>query len=308
MKKNENIPHGLGFARALKSFVGYLEGTEKSAHTIKNYRLDLLAFQEFLESQQTATSPQDLTGLSSGDLDRFQDHLKELGLKTNTRRRKILTVRRFMVFLVNRGKLPTELGKKIPTPHKIERVPVTVSSDKLLESIRALPVETLLDERNRALLWTLAETGCQVSEVAQLRFEDWSNEKTVGDKLILRLRGKAPRDLPVSRELHEAIRTLQQRQKGEWIFTGFNKFGPLGGAISSRGIELLVKHFGPALGEALLTPRTFRHSAVVQWFREGCSRDEIQKRLGLKTAYAFRTYEPIFKGIESPSIEMIAKR
>jgi site-specific recombinase XerD len=287
----------MGFARGLKSFVGYLEGTDKSEHTIKNYRLDLLSFQEFYEGLNGAGSPPiPLHRVSPAHLDRFHEHLKALGLKTNTRRRKLLTVRRFLAFLVNRGKLPIELGAKIPTPHKIERVPLTVSSKDLLSTIRALPHESLIDERNRALLWTLAETGCQVSEVAQLRFDDWS-AKWVQGKPTVSIRGKSPREIPVSRDLVDVIEALRSRSKSESIFLGFNKFGALGGAISPRGVELLVKHFAPALGNAELTPRTFRHSVVVQWFKEGCSREEIQRRLGLRTAYAFRSYEPILKTI-----------
>lgn len=289
----------MSFARGLKSFLGYLEGTDKSEHTIKNYRLDLLAFQEFYENLGgTGSPPTPLHRVELAHLDRFHDHLKALGLKTNTRRRKLLTVRRFLSFLVNRGKLPTELGAKIPTPHKIERVPLTVSCKELLTTIRALPAESVLEERNRALLWTLAETGCQVSEVAQLRFDDWSAKAGPNGNYALSIRAKVnrlPRDIPVSRELAEAIRTLRERSKSDWIFLGFNKFGSLGGAISPRGVELLVKHFAPALGNAELTPRTFRHSIVVQWFKDGCSREEIQKRLGLRTAYAFRSYEPILK-------------
>jgi site-specific recombinase XerD len=295
--------HATGFPKALKSFIGYLEGTQKSAHTIKNYRLDLLAFQEFVEKRSGSSKSTPLDKLDPSDLGRFHDHLKAQGLKTNTRRRKLLTVRRFLSFLVNRNKLPEELGKKVPTPQKIERVPLTASSLELIAAIRELPTETLIDERNRALLWTLAETGCQVSEVAQLRFEDWEIGK-------LRIRGKAERSLPVSSELFAAIQSLRKRASGgaaaasesgkaeaEWIFRGFNKFGAVSGSISPRGVELLVRHFAPTLGVPELTPRTFRHSVVVQWFRDGCSREEIQRRLGLRTAYAFRAYEPIFKQV-----------
>jgi site-specific recombinase XerD len=284
-----------GFARAMKSFMGYLEGTDKAAHTIKNYRLDLLAFQEFIEAQAGPSKSAPLDQLDPADLGRFHDYLKEKGLKTNTRRRKLLTVRRFLLFLVNRNKLPAELGKKVPTPQKIERVPLTAPSSELIAAIRKLPLETLLDERNRALLWTLAETGCQVSEVALLKFEDWTPTR-------VQIRGKAERELPISHDLYDAIQGLRKRAGGggEWIFRGFNKFGAISGSISPRGVELLVKHFAPVLGVPALTPRTFRHSIVVHWFREeSCSREEIQRRLGLRTSYAFRAYEPLFKSKSS---------
>lgn len=290
-RKTEKDTQPYTFSRSLKSFVGYLEGTEKSAHTIKNYRLDVEAFQNFL-NHGLSDKPVKLEKVTPGDLDRFHDHMKAQGLKTNTRRRKLLTVRRFLSYLVNRNKLPMELGKKIPTPHKIERIPLIVPSEALIAAVRALPFESVLDERNRVLLWTLAETGCQVSEVSQLRFENWE----MGKSPVVHVGGKSPRAIPVSKELVEAVQNLRARAKDSpWLFLGFNKFGSLGSAISPRGVELLVKFHAPKLGQSELTPRTFRHSAVVRWFQDGVTREEIQKRLGLRTPYAFRTYEPLFK-------------
>ena len=244
MSASKSAHAPMDFARGLKSFVGYLEGTGKSLHTIKNYRLDLLAFQDFLENQAKPRTP--LHRLTSADFDRFHEHLKALGLKTNTRRRKLLTVRRFCSFLVNRNKLPAELGEIYRTPHKIERVPLTLPSRQLVTTIRALPAESVLDERNRALLWTLAETGAQVSEVARLRFDDWSSKPAADRKHRLQIRGKSARELPVSAELCEAVLKLRKdRSKSDWVFLGFNKFGSLGGAISPRGVELLGQTLWP---------------------------------------------------------------
>ncbi len=294
--KRVNASH-LEFPYALKSFLGYLEGTEKSEHTIKNYRLDILAFENFIQTR-LSDRPVRLDRITTEDVERFHNYLKDQGLKTNTRRRKLLTVRKFLSFHVQRNLLPVELGRKMPTPHKIERVPATVSSAVLLTAIRALPMTSILDRRNRLILWTLAETGAQVGEVSRLRFQDW----TPGRVRVSGPGGKGARELNVSKELSDAALELAQEQGGAkankptvWVFQGFNKFGSLGGAISARGVELLVKHYAPKLGVGDLTPRTFRHSAVLRWFAEGMTRGQIQERLGLKTAYAFRIYDLMIK-------------
>ena len=101
------------FSAGLKSFLGYLEGTGKSLHTIKSYRLDLHAFHAFLE-RQAGGKPVALDRLEPADVDRFHDHLRELGLKNNTRRRQLLTVRRFLSYLVNRKKLPVSSAPRSP--------------------------------------------------------------------------------------------------------------------------------------------------------------------------------------------------
>ena len=148
------------------------------------------------------------------------------------------------------------MGQKLATPHKIERVPLTVSSVKLIDAIRQLPKETLLESRNRALLWTLAETGCLVSEVASFRYENWFSLPE--GKYGVLIQGKAARKVEVSAELYGAIQELKPFSKDcPWIFLGFNKFGPLGAPISPRGVELLVRLFGPRLGFEGLTPGFF---------------------------------------------------
>lgn len=278
MKQKTEFPY------AIRSFVGYLEGTEKSLHTIKNYRFDLLAFQNFLQNE-LAPKPKSLSDITADDLDLYHQHLKSKGLKNNTRRRKLMTLRRFLSYLAGRKRLAMDLGKTLPTPYKLERIPATVPSDALLRAIRALPNETELDLRNRLLLRMLLETGCLISELSKLRWQDWNG-------LTIEFGGKSPRRVPVSEELAQWAKLLKQKKKGEspWIFHGFNKFGSLRSPISSRGIEILVKAHADRLGFGDLVPRTFRHSAVLGWFKNGVTENEIQKRLGLKSDYAFRAY------------------
>lgn len=315
MKNSQSRNASLDFAAGLKSFLGYLEGTEKAKNTVNSYRLDLLAFQKFLSGRPVSErKKRDLFLLEESVFDEFHDYLKMQRLKTNTRRRKLITVQRFFNYLAKRKKVPKELAGKRLTPHKIERIPFTVSSDNLLKAIQGLPATTLLDCRNRVLLWILAETGCLVSELISLRYEQLS---VSAGKCMLHFSGKRNRSVEISKVLYDAMQELKcwgskrshaNVKKEPWVFLGFNKFGSLGSPITSRGVELLVKQLAPRLqmSQALqlpeniennrkfrLTPRTFRHSAVLRWHQNGRSRDEIQKLMGLKTPYAFRTFETL---------------
>lgn len=68
----------VSFAYAIRSFIGYLEGTQKSLHTIKNYRLDLLAFQDFITKEYSDTLMR-VDQVDTKDLERFREYLKERG-------------------------------------------------------------------------------------------------------------------------------------------------------------------------------------------------------------------------------------
>ena len=278
------------FLPAFKSFVGHLEGTGKAAHTIRNYRLDLEHFQTFLLSTHAALRTPDLTAVTPAQVDAYHGHLKAQGLRANTRRRKILTIGKFLRYIAGRNPAVADLGRKYAAPHKIERVPEVVSRDDLLAAVRALPAASVLEARNRALLWTLVETGMLVHEVAALRFDSF-NDTTVTAG------GRESRKIPISHALSQVIQDLRRSPRaGNAVFTGFNRYGSLGTAISPRGVELLVRAFAPRLGFVSLTPRMIRHSVAVQWIREGQPRTNVRERLGLKTDYAFRVYEPLLAG------------
>lgn len=293
-KKRASAPELADIEYAIRSFLGHLEGTQKSVHTIRNYRSDLLSFRNFLQTG-LGIDPVALFNVSRKDLEAYYAFLKAEGFKTNTRRRKLLTVRKLLKYLSKRKKIAIDVGRKLPAPHKVERIPATIDSASLIAAIRALPSETVLDARNRALLWTLTETGCLVSEASRIRYENWG-QQTEGGQTTLYIDGKSARTIPVSRELYAAIQELRQRAgETQHLFLGFNRFGPLGSAITPRGVEILVHSYAARLGFPELTPRTLRHSAVVRWSQEGMVRADIQKRLGLKTSYAFRVYDPLIK-------------
>ncbi len=280
----------LSTSYAVKSYLGYLEGTQKSLQTIASYKSDLASFQSYLVQHLDPKHRVEIGRIRLQDLHQYGDYLRSCGMKTNTRRRKLLTVRRLFRYLSKRNQAVTDLGQKLPTPYKLERVPRIRSYLSILDKIRQLDESTDLARRNKYLLWTLLETGCLVSEVGKIRFSDWS-----ANALQLTKRS-ASRRIPVSEALVSGIQIWrEQNPKQSHPFVGFNKFGPLSASISSRGVELLVKAYRARLGEPDLTPRAFRYAAVLHWYETGLPRYDIQSRLGLKTDYAFRSLEPLFQ-------------
>ncbi len=289
------MKRGVTFSYAMKSFTGYLRGTEKAEHTISSYQSDLRLFERFVH-QRLSKKPVTISQLGLADLKRYAEYLRSQGFHDNTRRRRLLTVRRLFAYLQKRGRLELDLARRIPAPHKIEKVPRVVHAGDLLARVRELPSESLLECRNRVLLWTLLESGLLVSEAAALREDHFDPESRMLD-----VPGKQARRIPVSRELLQAMAELQKRNRGaRYLFQGFNRHGPISGtAITPRGIEMLVKSHRPLLGK--VTPRTLRHSVVIHWAREGHDQEKIRVWLGLKTDYAFRAYAPLLRGIKSSS-------
>lgn len=220
--------------------------------------------------------------------------------KTNTQRRKLLTIQKFLRYLSSRKKVSVTLSNKIPTPQKIEKAPKTFDLRAVLSQIEALPSDSHLHSRNKLMLWVLAETGCQVSEASALQFDDFTD----GEIPRMKISGKSERTLVISQALRIAVFEHRQWASGSpYLFRGFTKSGALPERISDRAIELVVKSYRATLGVKTLTPRAFRRSIVMHWFHQGITQQEIKVRLGLKSDYAFKVYEPLFKRSSNPSTE-----
>ena len=290
------LPTGesLTFPGVLASFVGFLRANEKSATTVVSYQGDLRTFEEFLTSG-LGSRKVGLQSLTRKDLEKYQGYLEARGFKVNTRRRKLIVLRKLLKWLHGRNKLGAEIGVHLPTLPRSERIPFTVDVRSLISQIRKLPAQTELDLRNKALLGLLAETGCTVSEVRKVRFE---HVKSSSGQAWVEFEGDKERRVPVSREWAESvneIKKLRRDKKNPVIFVGYNRFGPLGSPISSRGVEHMVRAYAAKLGEKKIVPRTIRHSAAIQWARQGVTEEQIQVWLGLRSTHAKKTYGAIIK-------------
>lgn len=298
MQKKTRAPKKTDFASAMKSFLGYLEGTSKSRHTQTSYKLDLLDFGNFFKG--------DFRTLRKGDLIRYSDHLKSRGQTANTRRRKLLTLRRFYRYLAKRKMTSVNISLHIPAPYKVEKVPKIFEYESIGNAIITLSEESAIERRNKLLLRILLETGLQVSVVAALRVSAFDlNQK------VLAFENDSERKIPLSRELIQLFKSFVSDRETEPrspLFLGFNRYGPVGvlQSITPRGIELLLKSFSKKMNMTGLTPRAIRHSTVVYWRTHGVSENEVQKRLGLKSKYAFRIYEPILKTKAATALEQVS--
>ncbi len=287
----------VSFSRALKLFLGHLAAAGKANHTLQSYQLDLQSFDHFLQSQYGKNLP-NLKQLPPSDFAAFRQALIAQGLKTNTRRRKLLTLTQFLKYIALRLEGAPELAQKRAVPYKLERVPFTVPLPPLIAQLTGLPTASLLENRNRLLLWTMAESGCLVSELPEVRFQDWSLDAT--GQWNLHFAGKNLRNVAVSQPLSRAVREFEATARdASWIFFGFNRFGSLGSPISVRGIELMVRHYSLVLNIPQLTARTIRHSVILHWLQEGVPEKEIMQRLGLKSTYAFRSYQSLLSKPEA---------
>lgn len=293
------------FGYTMQSFLGHLQGTQKSLHTVNNYRTDLMCFAKYAWDLGYSADFK-VTELAKNDLEKYPQYLLSQGLSTNTRRRKVLTLRKWLRYVESRGRVSKGIegfGLRFPAPVKIEHAPEVLDLHPILAAVNGpLPsahANDYIHVRNRALIWLMAETGILVSEIGKVRVSDLQEGTREFSIEIFGRNGS--RAIQISRDLGEYLKELARIKRGKYLFTGCNRHGPLGTPMTARGVELVFKEFfnsSSGLPEKV-TPRLLRHSVVVKWLNEGVSQEEVKRRMGLLTQYAFKILRPHFSPTKS---------
>lgn len=267
-----------GFTKILRSYLGFLEGTGKSHLTIASYRGDLDVFRAFLEEEKLS-----FEGLNHGDFDRYHDFLIRRGLKTNTRRRKLITARSLCRYALTRKKIDFSPAQFVKPPERIEKLPWIPKPEEYEQFLLSLPVSSPYMMRNRLLVEMIAETALSVSELCVLRWQDFQGRS-------VSVPGKRTRRLDLSAELTESLEKWRNLNPGQNVFPGYNRHGIATERMSPRGVELLFHNLAKKTGFMELTPKTLRHFAIVEWLRDGTEDKEIQRRLGVSASYSLQNY------------------
>ena len=236
------------------------------------YRSDLLTFETFLVTLAPGRKHDlELSALALSDLDTFGEWLQAQGYGNNSRRRKLLTVRKMFGFFYKRKKLNLDPVRLVATL-KVERVPATLDVAALRKVALQISATTVVSSRTRVALLVLCETGCLASEVPRFSKKSLT---PIGLKLVGGREGKE-REVTVSAALREAILDLSAVVRSGPLLSGFNRYGPLPGPLTPRGLEMMLVELSksPKIKALLprgghLTPRLIRHSVAVQWLKAG---------------------------------------
>ena len=274
----------IGFERAKKTFLGFLQARGKAINTIKNYACDLSELGTFCDLRGL-----DFQKLGLAELEAFHQELKGRSLGINSRRRKIMTAKSFLRYLSGRMDVSTVGSEKIIPPEKLEKPPKLVDRNTVLLISEQMP-DTDIGWRNKALIGVLLDTGMLVTEALSLRREDWSG-------FTLSIMGKRGRTAQVSPQTNIALQQLERRLFAEktknYFFYGYSRSGPNAERLTARGVEVLFKAWAKERAIPHLHPRTLRHLFVVDLLLKGRTEAEVMQALGLRTPYAFRVYRPL---------------
>ena len=271
------------FEKILKGYLGFLEGTGKSRLTISSYRGDLEVFRKFIVGEGI-----NFQSLSRDDFDRYHHFLLKRGLKTNTRRRKLITARSLCRYALSRNKIDLSPAQFIKPPDRLERLPWVPEAVEYEDFLAAFPVKTPIGKRNRLLAEMLGESALSISELCSLSWADIESH-------CLNVPGKRSRRLELSPMLRQRLEEWRVENSGKFLFPGYNRHGMATERMSPRGVEIMFRVIAERAGYPELKPKTLRHYAILRWLKETVRDVEIQRRLGVSSGYSLHAYRKYLK-------------
>ncbi|MBW2170058.1 MAG: site-specific integrase, partial [Deltaproteobacteria bacterium] len=153
-------------------FIAYLRDQKGySQHTIRNYRIDLTQFSEFLVSREALPDGQEVDqDMEAIDALVIREYLGSLfgRFARSTIARKLSAVRSFFLFLEKKGIVMTNPAGDIATPKLGKYIPVYLPVDDVFRLLERKKKKKPLGLRDLAILEVLYSCGIRVSELEAL--------------------------------------------------------------------------------------------------------------------------------------------
>jgi len=276
---------------AITQFLNFLTVERNAAElTIKSYREDLLALDEYL--QQAYSRPADPSEITPLDLRGYVSAMHEAGYAKTSISRRLASLRTFFKFAQREGLATTNPAKPLRNPRKDRKLPHFLSNDEIGQLLAAPPSNQPMGLRDRAILETTYSAGLRVSEVVGMNRGDLDLAEA-----IVRIRGKGRKErlAPLGSFALDALRKWLKVQ----VLSPKEKQGPLapiftnkfGRRLTTRSVaRMLEKHLKTTGLDTRTTPHTLRHSFATHLLDRGADIRSVQELLGHKSLVTTQIY------------------
>ncbi|WP_320169789.1 site-specific tyrosine recombinase XerD [Maridesulfovibrio sp.] len=261
-----------------------------SENSLDGYLRDLESFQSFLEERSAR-----IEETTDQTLLLYLTYLRSRALKSTSLARHLSSLRGFFAFCTSRGFVKDNPAVLLENPKLPRKIPEFLSPEEV-KRILALPILTeKLGFRDRTMLELLYAAGMRVSELVDLKVEDYDPQTGV---LIIFGKGSKERLVP--------IHYLAQNYLNQYIKDWRPAFNPKvkniflnrsGKGLTRQGVWKMIKKFTLEAGiKRSISPHTFRHSFATHLLDGGADLRTVQLLLGHSDINATEIYTHIQAG------------
>jgi integrase/recombinase XerC len=212
--------------------------------------------------------------------------------KKSTVARKLSSLRSFFRYLFKHGVIFENPADMILTPKQDKPIPVYLPIDEMFRLLDAIPGDTALELRNRAIFEALYSCGIRVSELVGLDMADVD-----GEQRLVRVLGKGAKEriVPIGRRALAAIVAYRERlarradrhaQDDGPLFLNKN-----GTRLTARSVHrILARLVDQCALAGPVSPHTLRHTFATHMLDAGADLRVVQELLGHKSLSTTQKY------------------
>jgi site-specific recombinase XerD len=239
-----------------------LRAANKAPRTIDTY---LLAGEQLVDYLEGSGMPTRVDAIHREHVEAFIAHVLD-GRSPATAAQRYASLRQWFRWLEEESEIPVTPMAKM-SPPKIPEQPVPIiTRDELVALIATTKGTDFEQRRDAALIRLFIDTGCRLSEIANLTVDDVDTNL---DVIVVMGKGRRARSVPygdktavvLDRYLRVRARHKDAQVSALWL--------GLKGRLSPSGIAQMVRRRGEQAGIEGLHPHQFRHTFAHRWLAAG---------------------------------------
>jgi site-specific recombinase XerD len=268
----------------IRSFERHLRAANRSPRTIEKYTLAARQLTKFMAEHD---GPVNAADIKRRDVEGYLSFLLER-YKPGTALTRYQDLQQLFKWLVDEEEIDVSPMAKM-TPPLLPEVPVPVLDEAQLKALLATCTSREFDDlRDQAILRLLIDTGMRVGECAGLELGHLDIDE---DNVAVVLgKGRRPRACPfgakTARALDRYLRARASHNHAALPALWLTRFG----AMSSSGVQQMVKRRGAQAGIEGLHAHVLRHSFAHAWLEAGGNEGDLMRLAGWKSRTMLTRY------------------
>lgn len=263
--------------REVQEFITYLHNVKNTSNnTQMSYRRDLEKVCHFLEQRGISR----VSSVSEKDLKDYIKELQSQNLAAATVSRNIASIKAFTQYLLQQGKISSDVSSGLKAPKIEKKIPEILSMDEVEALLEQTNGDSPKEIRDKAMLELLYATGIRVTELITLKVSDVN----LSVNFIICKDAHKERMIPFGNKAHEALERYLKGVRDEMVEDKSSEvlFANCSGKPMSRqGFWKLIKFYAKKAGiTADITPHTLRHSFAAHLVENGADLRSVQEMLG----------------------------
>lgn len=280
----------------VKAFLDYLAREKKySSNTLAAYQSDLAQLTAYVKSSSSGGGISTSQLLNTELLSGYMYDLREKKYAQSTVARKVAAAKSFLKYMLDTGKLRSDLTPNLASPQVNKPLPKPLSVSEvrrfLAEPAKLSSIEA---KRDRSMLELLYATGLRASELMALNVDDVdlrvNKVRCQGGKAGVRV---VPIDGYVAQMIKEYVSEIRPRLvNNEAEIALFpNRRGD---RLTRQGFWQIIQGYADKAGlRGKVTPRSLRHSFAAHKISSGADMQSVQELLGHTHLSTTKVYQDV---------------